>query len=239
MLVGNTLGSPDRETALARQMLTGAVDGLILLTGRRLVLPGLEDRIVAVSERIPGGGIVTVSIDHVRAAAEATAHLLDLGHRHIAHLAGPAGNILTRQRMQGYRGALIAGGVEPQDALVVAGDFTFGSGAAAMGELLSRRPCPTALFCSNDEMAIGAINAAKRAGLRVPDDISVVGFDDIEFAAAYDPPLTTVRQPRRALGRTAASLLTTALTGAEPRRAITLLAHELVVRASSGLFRRD
>ncbi len=234
VLVGSTGGSEARESTLARQMLTGAVDGLIVLTGRRSALAGMADRIVAVSEQIPGGGVATVSIDHALAAREATAHLIGLGHRRLAHIAGPDGNILTRQRLDGFFGALASAGIPRADAPVAAGDFTFDSGGAAMRALLAVSAPPTAVFCANDEMAIGAINAAKAAGLRVPDDVSVVGFDDIAFAAEYDPPLTTIRQPRRAMGRLAASLLVRVLSGAAPEARMTLLAHELVIRASSG-----
>jgi LacI family repressor for deo operon, udp, cdd, tsx, nupC, and nupG len=237
VLIGNTSGSPERDEALARHLLTGAVDGLVLLTGRLPALlggvPGIEDKVIAVSERIPGAKLATVAIDHEAAAREAVEHLLGLGHVRIAHIAGPAGNILTAQRLKGWRAALAAAGHAADDRLIAFGDYSFASGAAAMATLLGETPRPTAVFCSNDEMAIGAVRAARARALAVPHDLSVVGFDDIPFAAEVDPPLTTVRQPRRAIGRAAAALLLEQLARAPGRRQVARIAHELVVRDSS------
>ncbi len=227
VLIGNTGRSPAREALLARQYQTGAVDGLVLLTGSRPAeIPPM--RMVAVSEHLADDSVAVVSIDNRAAAAEATMHLRALGHRRIAHIGGPAGNSLTRQRWQGFLDAQ-GGAVDP--GLIRFGDYSIASGAAAMREIWPQRP--TAVFCGNDEMAIGAISSARAAGLDVPGDFSVVGFDDIAFAGAYYPPLTTVRQPRRDMGRVAAHLLLAALAGAEPARPAPL-AHVLVVRASSG-----
>jgi len=237
VLVGNTSGAPRREEALARHLLTGAVDGLILLTGRMPeLLAGIaaEDRVVAVSERVPAAAIATVAIDHAAAAREAVRHLRDLGHRRIAHIAGPAGNILTAQRLKGFRDAMAEDGLAVPAERIAFGDFTFASGTAAMNQLLAAQPRPTAVFCSNDEMAIGAVKAARAHGLAVPGDLSVVGFDDIPFAAAFDPPLTTIQQPRRAMGRVAASLLLDQLENKSGRRRAGALAYKLVVRQSSG-----
>jgi LacI family repressor for deo operon, udp, cdd, tsx, nupC, and nupG len=225
VLVGSTEGSVPRELELARQLLTGGVDGLILLTGRLpagLAGPLGRGQVVAVSESLAGARVPTVGIDNAAAAATAVAHLRGLGHREIAHIAGPPGNVLSVERARGWRAALAP--VVPDDA--VAGDFTMASGEAAMHILLARVPRPTAVFCANDEMAIGAIRAIRTAGLRVPADISVVGFDDISFAAFADPPLTTIRQPRRQFGRAAVAVL---LDGAAAVR----LDYELVVRAST------
>jgi LacI family repressor for deo operon, udp, cdd, tsx, nupC, and nupG len=234
VLVGSTEGIAAREVTLARHMLTGAVDGLILLTGHLPAmvaeLPDFASRVIAVSERIPGSGITTVSIDNTAAAATAIAHLAKLGHRHIAHIAGPARNILTRQRIKGYRAGLARAGLVEAVGAIVAGDFTIGSGERALEALLRLRPRPTAVFCSNDEMAMGALRAARAAGLRVPRDLSIVGFDDISFAVVTDPPLTTLRQPRRQLGQQAAALLT---GGASTQGRDIRLDFELVIREST------
>jgi LacI family repressor for deo operon, udp, cdd, tsx, nupC, and nupG len=241
VLVGSTEGKPEREALLARQLLAGAVDGLVLLTGRRpeglAGFDAAETRMVAVSERIGRGRIPIVGIDNVAASRAAIEHLLGLGHRRIAHITGPAGSVLTADRLEGYRSALAAADVPASPDLVAVGDFTMDAGEAAMRNLLSKawQPAsrPTSVFCCSDESAIGAIRAAKAHGLRVPADLSVVGFDDIPFAAAYDPALTTVRQPRREMGRLAASLILAGLTGS-PARAVRRLPHSLVVRQSSG-----
>ena len=227
VLIGNTGRSPARAAALARQFQTGAVDGLVLLTGA--CPPGIPlDRLVAVSEHVADAPVTVVSVDNRAAAREAVGHLRALGHRRIAHIGGPEGNILTRQRLQGL---IDAQGQDHDAAMVRFGDYSIASGEAAMRAMLPSRP--TAVFCSNDEMAIGAIRAAREAGLRVPADISVVGFDDIPFAGAYDPPLTTIRQPRREMGRVAARLLLATLAGTDAPGP-TILPHTLVVRASSG-----
>jgi len=227
VLIGNTARNPDREAALARQFQTGAVDGLVLLTGHKP--PDIPaTRLVGVSEHIADPAVAMVSIDNRAAAREAVAYLLALGHRKIAHIGGPAGNILTQQRYAGFLDAM-GGQVDP--ARVQFGDYSIASGEAAMHTLLNTTP--TAVFCSNDEMAIGAIRAARANRLSVPGDLSIVGFDDIPFAGAYDPPLTTIRQPRREMGRVAARLLLAAISDEDlPRPAV--LPHTLIMRASTG-----
>ncbi len=223
VLVGSTEGDPAREAVLARQLLTGVVDGLVLLTGRiptGLDVGALAGQVVAVSETIEGADLPTVSIDNTAAALDAVNHLIALGHRRIAHIAGPPRNVLTAQRIAGWRAA-VGGEIAP-----VFGDFTMTSGEAAMASLLARSPRPTAVFCANDEMAIGAIKAARDAGLRVPEDLAVIGFDDISFAAFTYPPLTTIRQPRRSFGAAAVAAL---LDGHPPPN----LAYTLITRAST------
>jgi len=169
----------------------------------------------------------------VAASQAAAAHLIALGHRRIGHIAGPAGNILSADRQRGYRAALAAAGIAFDGRLVAEGDFTFAAGAEAMRRLLAVRPALTGVTCANDELAIGAIGAARAAGLRVPRDMSVVGFDDIQFAAAFDPPLTTIRQSRRAMGARAMEVLAGVLEGRPPARRRVLLPHTLVVRGST------
>jgi LacI family repressor for deo operon, udp, cdd, tsx, nupC, and nupG len=146
---------------------------------------------------------------------------------------GPADNILSRQRVEGFRKGLTHFGCETWADCVQPSGFTIRSGRAAMARALEDAMRPTAVFASNDESAIGAIIEAKSRGLKVPDDVSVVGFDDIEFAQIYDPSLTTIYQPRRDMGRKAMEILGQLL--AEPRKpqADVLLDYKLVVRSSS------
>lgn len=224
VLVGSTEGDAGREAVLARQLHTGGVDGLILLTGHipaTLEAHVARGQVVAVSETIPGQALPTIGIDNEAAAMAAVMHLRGLGHVRIGHIAGPEGNVLTAQRVLGWRKVVGEGAIAP-----VFGDFGIASGVVAMRRLLGGAVRPTAVFCANDEMAIGAMKAARMAGLRVPEDVSVVGFDDIGFAAFTDPPLTTIRQPRRAFGHAAVAAL---LEGVVPER----LAFELIVRAST------
>jgi len=211
-------------------------DGVILLNGflpYRAGARGAGDYpIVVVSERIKGAGAPTVGIDNVAAASEAVGYLAELGHRRVAHIEGPSHNILTRQRREGYRKAVERHGLERWPEAVQPGDFTLAAGRRAMARLVECDP-PTALFAANDEMAIGAVLEAKARGLRAPGDLSVVGFDDIDFAEAFDPPLTTIRQPRREMGRTAMQILCRMIDEPDEPRADVLLEHRLIVRGSA------
>ncbi len=180
------------------------------------------------SEVGPDSGPVTVSIDNEGAAFEAVRHLIRQGHRRIAHVAGPESNILTLQRVSGYRRALAEAGLS---AVEFPGDFGLASGRAAFerfGQLAER---PTALFFANDEMAMGFLSSAYAAGVRVPRDVSIVGFDDIHFAQACIPALTTIRQPRSEMGATAMRLLIAIIAGEAP--APVRLHYELVLRDST------
>jgi LacI family repressor for deo operon, udp, cdd, tsx, nupC, and nupG len=237
VLLGNTRDLPDGEREIARHLLTGAVDGLLLHIGRvpedlRRV-PDLARKAIVIATPIEGSGLTTVLIDEEGAARQAVAHLLSLGHRRIGHIGGPP-NVNSWDRLAGYRAALAAAGVGSDDRLVRFGDNSVESGKAMAQEVLASPRPPTALFCANDGMAIGAVIASKAMGLRVPDDVSIVGFDDVEIAAFYDPPLTTVRQPRQEIGRAAAAELLALLEGRRKRtgRRITL-PHSFVVRAST------
>ena len=178
-------------------------------------------------------------IDNEQAAFDATTHLIDHGHTRIANVAGPGNNILTVDRTAGYRRALTENGIEIDPALTFVGDYSIDSGIAAGRALLADpKTRPTGLFCASDGMAIGVIVAAKELGLRVPQDVSVFGFDDIHLAAAYDPPLTTVRQPRRRLGERAIALLLDRLDPTTPNKPAqpgpVIVPTELIIRQSTG-----
>lgn len=236
VLIGDTGTDSGLLELYMRQVAARRVDGMILLNGR---LPGGEAAVpvVVVSERVPGASAPMVGIDNAAAASLAMRHLRALGHERIAHIAGPDGNVLTADRARGYRDALREwpGSAAPH---VVHGDFSIESGREAARALMGgRRPAPTAIFAANDEMAMGAIVELKAHGIAVPADVSVVGFDDIEFAAAYDPPITTLRQPRFEMGRVAMSLLGGRLGGeahgGEGAAESVVLPVELVIRGST------
>lgn len=142
--------------------------------------------------------------------------------------------ITNRDRFEGYRSALSSARIEADDSLHIAGDNSIASGRSAARKILEHPKRPTAIFCANDEMAIGAIVACRELGLGVPDEVSIVGFDDIEMAAYYHPPLTTVRQPRKDIGKKAMSELLAQLDGSRKRlgRRI-VLEHSLIVRQST------
>lgn len=164
--------------------------------------------------------------DHAAGARAAVTHLLALGHRTVAHLAGPADSFAAAERERGWRDALADAGIAPGRS--VRGDWTAASGRAAVAELDGET---TAVFAANDQMALGALRGLADAGRDVPGEVSVVGFDDIADAADYRPPLTTVRQDFDALGVAAVAALVSAIEGAAVTSAV--LTPELVVRAST------
>jgi LacI family repressor for deo operon, udp, cdd, tsx, nupC, and nupG len=241
VLIGNTAGDPARAEEHARQLLTGAVDGMLLLGGRMpepLKAPALRQRVVAVIEPVAAPGVPVVEIDNTAGAREAVRHLIGLGHRRIAHIGGSPGTTATPKRFAGYVAALEDAGIAPRPELVRYGVFSIATGAEQMAELLELPDLPTAVFCGSDEIAMGAIRTIKQARLRVPEDISVVGFDNIYFAAVTDPPLTTIDQPAKQLGFEAMRLLADRLAGAAgPKHGVTV-PYRLVVRASTAPPRR-
>jgi LacI family repressor for deo operon, udp, cdd, tsx, nupC, and nupG len=244
MLIGDTRLTQAREESLVRYLLNGRADGALLLTGPRPAWAGLPRvnaagvrPVVILSEADATSDMVSVTIDNHAAARAAVAHLIALGHRRIAHLTGPAGTILMQQRLQGYRQALADAGLPPDPDLELPGDYSLTSGHAALDRIRRMADTPTALFCANDESALGFISAAHLGGVRVPQDISVVGFDDIHFAQSGIPALTTIRQPRADMGAIAMGLLLEIIAGKAP--ASVCLPHDLVLRASTAPPGRD
>ena len=174
-------------------------------------------------------------LDDVAAAREVAEHLLTLGHRRLAVILGDATHAASTARSRGYAQALAAHGVAMDSVTVEQGDFTFTSGEAAMARILARPgPRPTAILAQNDDMAVGAITVAREAGLSVPDDLSVVGFDDSDISRLIMPKLTTVRQPVFDMAVTATAGLLKLLAGEEAPAPV-MHAHELLVRQSTAV----
>ena len=164
----------------------------------------------------------------------ATEHLLGLGHRRIGAIAGPGDYLCSRARIDGYRSALERAGLSFDASLVRHGDFNHEGGFACGAELLGLRDRPTAIFAGSDQHAFGVYEAARRRGLRIPQDLSVVGFDDLPVTRWVSPPLTTVRQPLAEMGRTAAQMLGELIEGSAPLRSTRVeLSTELIVREST------
>jgi len=186
------------------------------------------DSPVRLSERIP-----QISATHWAGASAAMEHLLSLGHRRIGAIAGPPRWSASDDRLAGYHSALVAVGLPIDPDLIARGDFTVESGYGAAMHLLSLPALPTAVFAFNDNMALGFLRAARARGIAVPADISLVGFDNVEFAAHTAPPLTTVHQPLMDLGRAGADLLFRLLSGRAGDTPRIQLATRLVVRAST------
>ena len=185
--------------------------------------------------QLPGTDIPSVDVDNVRGAIQAVRHLLALGHRRIGLITNaPLAYTSARQRLDGYRQALEEAGLVPDDDLVRFGDFDEESGRRAMSDLLDLPSPPTAVFVASDMVAIGALRAILDRGLRVPEDIAVVGFDDIAAARFVSPPLTTIRVPALGLGWTAGELLIRIIEQDVPNQTQVLLETELIVRQSCG-----
>jgi LacI family transcriptional regulator len=175
-----------------------------------------------------------VSVANRDGACAIVDHLLALGHRRVATIAGPLQEAAAVDRRDGYKQALLQAGLPLQGELMTEGDWTEHSGHRAMTRLLGLDQRPTALFSANDMMAVGALRAIHEAGLAVPDDIALVGFDDLPVAAFTSPPLTTVRQPVHELGHAAAELLLDRLDGQTPEPTQLNLPLTLVIRDSCG-----
>jgi LacI family transcriptional regulator len=171
--------------------------------------------------------------DNVDGAIQAVRHLHAAGHRRIATITGMIEKRPGIDRLRGYRAGLQELGLAYRDEYVAYGDFYFESGRAATARLLALPEPPTAIFAGADLTALGAIRAATEAGLRIPEDLSVVGFDDIQIAPHVNPPLTTVRQDKSGLGRAAADALIAMIEGARERPALVTLPVELVARGST------
>jgi LacI family transcriptional regulator len=178
----------------------------------------------------------TVDVDNIHAARVAVEHLISLGYQRIGTIAGKRNLSHSRCRLDGYCEALRAAGRSVETDLIVDGNFLESSGYAGMTTLLQREV--DAVFCANDGMAAGALRAVHEHGLRVPDDVAIVGFDDLPLATMVEPPLTTIRQPIQKLGGMAAEVLINLLEGklSAPYRAV--LPTELVIRGTCGAVRR-
>src|SRR5581483_3851988 len=234
-----TLHQHEREVTLLDRLMHGTTDGALLMLPEEsnAELRALQETgysFVVVDPRVKlDEGIPAVSAANASGARAATDHLLSLGHRRIAAISGPAEWMASSERLNGYRSALAAAGVLPDPELVVESDFSIESGEAAAGALLDLPDRPTAIFGFNDNVAIGALRAAKARGLHVPDDLSVVGFDDSEQSGLVTPALTTVRQPLAEMGRMAVSLLLRLLDHQRVEAMSIELATRLVVRDST------
>ena len=240
VLVGDTQHDERREDSYAAMLKRKEADGLIFLGHRlpktaaelvRTVAPRCAP-VVNGCEFSPRLGIPSVHIDNAKAASEAMDHLYRLGHRRVGIVTGPLLSPLSRDRLSGAAGRAKQAKAD-RDFIVMNGDFSIESGSVAAERLLGRRDPPTAIFCFNDEMAMGVLETAKRRRLRVPDDLSVVGFDDIRFARYTDPPLTTIAQPMRAIGEGTVRLLLQILNGNGHAPESVTLPHTLTIRSST------
>ena len=238
VLLCDTAGDERREREYAELVYARQADGVIQLrafdpfAGQGDIPPVVNACEVLAEHTWP-----KVRLDNRAAARCLTEHLLALGHSRIALIKGPEDSPLTLERLAGYQEALTQAGIALDPGLLHEGDFTLAAGAAAAKALLTLPERPTALFCCSDEMAIGALQILRRSGVRVPEDISLAGFDDIAFAAYTEPPLTTIAQPAEAFGQRAVAMLLEVLNGGTPAAREVVLPFELKVRGSTGVCR--
>ncbi|NNL17119.1 MAG: LacI family DNA-binding transcriptional regulator [Boseongicola sp.] len=214
VLIADTESNPLEDEALAGYFLDGRIDGAISLDGRLSPQAlkqcrdlGVGGRIVFLCEWVHGESFPVITSDNAEGARLAMRHLHHLGHRKIAHITGPDGNVLTTARREGMVEERARLGLPVRSEWIIRGDFSLSSGHEAATQILAMDERPTAVFCSADMVAFGLISGLQAGGVRVPEDISVVGFDDIEMSEYYVPALTTIRQDRQRLGGRAADVL--------------------------------
>ncbi|MDO5676119.1 MAG: LacI family DNA-binding transcriptional regulator [Propionibacteriaceae bacterium] len=227
-------GTPDERAAVHNYVSSGHVDGVMLVSSHEsdpLLESLVEAGVPTVSCGLPLGHQVevpSVSVDEAGSASEMTRYLMGQGHRRIAMIAGPQDTPGGRFRLDGFKAAL---GEAFDPRLVVQGDYSVASGEAAMEQLLAQGQAPDAVFAASDSMAVGAIRALRRAGMAVPEDVAVGGFDDSGLAESHDPPLTTMAQPWSEIAEGMVELLLSIIDGAAPEQRT--LPTRLVVRSSA------
>jgi DNA-binding LacI/PurR family transcriptional regulator len=220
LLLCNAADDPQRELAYLNLLLERRVDGVVIASSRvtrrhAALLARSPVPVVLVNSEARGSGLPAITTDNRRAARLAAEHLLRLGHTNLAHVTAPAVNAAAGLRLAGVRDAMRAARA-PSELAIAMGDGHVEAGERAVAELLARVPGLTAIACYNDLTAIGALRAARACGRRVPADLSVVGFDDIDLAGWTDPPLTTVAQPTAEMGRLAVEHLASRLEPGAP-----------------------
>ena len=243
VILASGASEPERELAAVEMLRSKRVDGLIVTSSRvgALYLEHLERLgapVVLVNNHNEQSGRYTfsVSVDNQHGGYLATSHLIELGHRRIAYVSGPADHSDDSDRLAGYRQALDENGLAFDPALVISGNGRLDGGERALRMLISRDVPPTAVFCYNDMTAIGLLSAAWQQGLSVPGDLAMAGFDDIPFARYVQPPLTTIAQPQRDMGRQAMGMALALMNADDsaPSLSDVVVQGKLVVRESSG-----
>jgi DNA-binding LacI/PurR family transcriptional regulator len=231
--------APDRfvfEELIQRLICSRQTEGLLVIN------PYIDRRDQCLPERFPTvflgarsrwEGAGSVYLDEVNAGMSATYHLIELGHRRIVHLTGPYCEDCAQDRKTGYLAALKVASIDQDASLICEGDWSATSGYQIIRQLLARGVPFTGIFAQNDRMAVGAIRALREIGRSIPEDVSVIGFDDMPLASYFDPPLTTMRQDTFASGREAAQLLIQIIEHPDSPRKHVRLPAELVVRSST------
>ncbi len=243
IILATSNSDPEREMAAVDMLRSKRVDGVIVTSSRvgslyqdRLERIGAPVVLLNSHSEQNGRYTFSVTVDNHHGALQATCHLIHLGHRRVAHVTGPAGHSSSEDRLLGYRQALQEAGLAFAPQAVIAGNGHTDGGQQALPALLALPEPPTAVFCYNDATAIGLLHAAHGAGLAVPRDLSVVGFDDILFAALVHPALTTIAQPKFELGQQAMRMALALMAAPSPAGAQVadiVVQGQLIVRQSS------
>ncbi|CUH46605.1 LacI family DNA-binding transcriptional regulator [Ruegeria atlantica] len=239
VLITDSEGKPILEGDLAGRFLDGSIDGVISLDGSlsKSVLDhcraaNVAEKIVFACEWTSDPFFPSIRSDNVKGARLAIRHLHQMGHRNIAHVTGPEGNVLTGARRSGMHEERERLNLPSRPEWIIRGDFSLESGHAAASQILAMQERPSAVFCAADMVAFGLISGLRQGGVSVPQDISVVGFDDIEMSEFYVPALTTIRQDRHEIGMQAAERLLRRLSGHSDDNDFVAVDVELIVRDS-------
>lgn len=237
VILAHSGAASERELVELRALQERRVDGIILISVRAdgdcaAVLQGNRVPVVFINNVRRDDFGYSVRMDNFGGAQQAVRHLLELGHRRIGYVSGPPIEWDNIERERGYRQALSSYGVDCDATLIVEGNGRPESGVMALRRLLASSYPPTAIFCYNDASALGVMRAAQAAGLRIPQDLAVVGFDDIDLAPYFEPPLTTVAQPKEVMGRKAVEIILSHLNGEAVEKDY-ILPGRLVLRQST------
>ena len=241
VIIHSTDGDERKEIETLRRLHAVGVDGLIINISESSLLLFEEIKrlrseslpIVALGPWHSDLEIDYVSVENEKGAYMATEHLLRLGYKRIAIVLGPRENIISRERFSGYKKALEDYCVKFSEEIVYEGNFKMGSGYKAAKEMLKEKERPEAIFCANDVMALGAMAALQQEGIRIPEDIALIGFDDIELAGLARPSLTTIAQPKYETGKIAAELLFEQINGQSSSGKLYSIEPKLVIRETT------
>ncbi len=237
VILANSQGDPEHEIAVVRSFQARRVDGILVASSRvgalhSTLLAELKIPIVLLNNQHPSEFVHSVSFDNEAGAYQAAKHLVELGHKRIAYLGDEFGLHSDAERYRGYSSLMTDAGLSLDDQLVAHGDGKPEGAQVAAQRLLGISDAPTAILCYNDMSALGVMSEATKRGIRIPDDLSITGFDDIFFAPYLWPPLTTVRQPMKELGRSALALMLALLRKEGAEKSI-LIGGQLVLRGST------
>lgn len=244
VILCNTDGDVDKQTTHTDLLIKNQVAGILFVAAgiSTELVENLQARrvpVVVVDREVPDVNVDTVLTNHLQGGRLATKHLWDLGHRRIACISGGSNLSPSAERLTGYQQILQETGILFDESLVLRGDFQYVSGYEAARQLLAQADPPTAVFACNDLMAVGVISAATELGLRVPQDLSVVGFDDVRLASFTNPPLTTVAQPKYEIGVIATEMLLARVQNIDAPTRLKRLDTTLVIRQSTAPLTSD